>query len=304
MKKIDIHAHITNRPVEGIIYPNASLNVLQEEMEKYNIEKTVLLATYFPHRGTGITNFRLLDWINEDGWQEFSLFGSLDFEKYFYQGYNELEELAERGKIGGIKIYTSYQHIDLQGENFSQVRKLAGKHNLPLMFHMGYTHTGIKNKPFIAEKVTPSDIEFVAEYGQKIIMCHLAKPFTEELIQVVKRNETIYADMSGLIDSYRDKHELPQAVKLVEKVLGECGPDKLLFGTDFPVQTHKDSVYMIKSAMKDYSYEDKQKVYYDNAKGIILDNKREMISPPQYYYNGRASCYELDDDYDDLCEDD
>ena len=63
MKKIDIHAHITNRPVEGIVYKDATIKTLEQEMIKYDVEKAVLLATYFPHRGTGVSNFRMLDWI-------------------------------------------------------------------------------------------------------------------------------------------------------------------------------------------------------------------------------------------------
>lgn len=278
MKKIDIHAHITNRPIERIVYKDANINTLEKEMLKYDVEQTVLLATYFPHRGTGISNFRMLDWIKNYNCKaqsgKFLFFGSLDFEKYFYQGYNELEELAERDELNGIKIYTSYQKIDLKSDNFKQVLKLAEKHKLPLMFHIGYTHTGIKYNDFIAGEVKPSELEFIAQNGQKIILCHLANPFTDELIEVVKRNKTIYADMSGLIDSYKEKQNIPKSIESIKRFLSECGPEKLLFGTDFPVQTYEDSIYMIEQAMKDYSEKDKQKVYYENASNLLKNSSQ------------------------------
>ncbi|MBI5065937.1 amidohydrolase family protein [Candidatus Woesearchaeota archaeon] len=297
MIKIDIHAHVTNRPVEGITYKDATIKTLEQEMIKHHVEKTVLLATYFPHKGTGISNFRMLDWIKnynlETPFHEFLLFGSLDFEKYFYQGYNELEELAERNELSGIKIYTSYQHIDLHGENFKQVLKLTEKYNLPLMFHMGYTH-GRKDNRFIAGEVKPSELEFIAQNGQKMILCHLARPFTEELIEVVKRNKTIYADSSALLKSHVD---------LTKEFLNECGPEKLLFGTDFPVETYEDSIFVIENAMKDFSEKDKKQVYYKNAKKLILSNERKRISPLYSYYDdcGCSSWYEAYDSYEDFC---
>ncbi|MFA5084627.1 MAG: hypothetical protein WC475_04620, partial [Candidatus Paceibacterota bacterium] len=109
MKKIDFHCHTTNRMLES---GDATIGAILKKMEKFEIEKSVLLATYFPHKGSGISNFRLLDWIG--GRKELCLFGSLDFKNYFYQGLNELNELAERGDLKGIKIYTCYQDIDLK----------------------------------------------------------------------------------------------------------------------------------------------------------------------------------------------
>lgn len=50
---------------------------------KYEIEKTVLLATYFPHKESSISNFRLYDWIRDN--KRFLMFGSLDFDHFFYQ---------------------------------------------------------------------------------------------------------------------------------------------------------------------------------------------------------------------------
>ena len=92
MKKIDMHCHTSPREIEGIIPKSATIAQITAEMKKHEIERTVLLATYFPHKGSGISNFRLHDWI--EGNKKFLMFGSLDFEHYFYQGYNELEEMC------------------------------------------------------------------------------------------------------------------------------------------------------------------------------------------------------------------
>lgn len=304
MRKIDIHCHTTKRKIRNLIPKDASLETIEKEMNKHDIEKTVLLATYFSHRGTGVSNFRLLDWKMNYYFSEYAkyglrdhefiFFGSLDFEHFFNQGFSELEELAERTSVDGIKIYTSYQHINLGSDNFKRVLELARQHKLPLMFHVGYTHTGIQKNHFVAGEVKPKDLEFIAQNGQVIIISHLAKPFTDDLIEVVKRNPTIYSDMSGLIDSYDERHEIPAAIDLIKRFLGECGPQRLLFGTDFPVQTHKDSICLIEQAMREYSRTDKENVYYNNANNILVQFKaRQRMNSQRDYYDDQpeASCF-------------
>ena len=80
---------------------SATLDAIAAKMKEHGIEKTVVLATYFPHKTSGISNYRLLHWISKR--DEFMMFGSLDFEHYFYQGVNELNELAEERLIRGEK---------------------------------------------------------------------------------------------------------------------------------------------------------------------------------------------------------
>jgi hypothetical protein len=110
--------------------PDASSAAIEAQMKTHNIVRTVVLATYFPQKGTGISNYRLYHWLKDRA--EFSMFGSLDFEHFFYQGYNELEEMVAAGLISGIKLYPAYQQIDFDSAKFKQVAELAGKNRLPI----------------------------------------------------------------------------------------------------------------------------------------------------------------------------
>src|SRR3989338_539218 len=239
MKKIDIHCHTTPRKLEDLVVASASLDTIAEKMQEHNIEKTVLLASYFPHKQSGISNYRLYHWIHNR--QEFLMFGSLDFEHYFNQGYNELEELAASHALHGIKIYTCYQNIDLQSEKMQRVAQLAEKHTLPLMFHVGYSYSAMRTtgKISIANTITPKDIAEIAQQYPRlpIIIAHMGKPFFDQLIEGVKNTENLYADMSGLIDSKHDRSEIGESLEAIQRFVQECGSKKLLFGSDFPVQT-------------------------------------------------------------------
>jgi len=86
------------------------------------------------------------------------------------------------------------------------------------------------------------------------------------MIRVAKR-DNVHADMSGLIDSAFDEKEIKICIEEIKTFVGECGSGKLLFGTDFPVQTHKHSVYFIEQAVK--NVEEKKDIYYRNANTIL-----------------------------------
>ena len=283
MKKIDIHCHVTNRPLIDMAVEKADMRAVWDNMFEHDVDTVVLLATYFPHKGTGISNYRLVDWIRqfnlsefahkqlEEGVQKrFRMFGSLDFEHYYYQGLNEITELAEN-ILSGIKIYTGYQDIDLHSDKFTQVMRLAKEYNLPMMFHTGYSYRTRRQygKVAFADVVKVSDLEFVADQGIIVIASHMGKPHFDDTIATLQRNPNMYTDMSGLIDSKSDRDEIPESIEAVRRVVSECGPHKLLFGTDFPVQTHEDSINFVEEGMKGFSEADKQRVYYDNAVEVV-----------------------------------
>lgn len=271
--KIDIHCHITNRQVSGTLYDHAFFNTLLYEMDEYNIEKTVLLATYFPHKQSGISNYRLLRWIENSGSPErFLMFGSLDFQYYFRQGYNELEELSQQHLIQGIKIYTCYQEIDLHSTEFRSILDIAGKHNLPLMFHTGYSYASKRKygRDTVATPHSADTLCFLAEDNRdiKFIFSHMSKPFFHEIVGACSKYPNIYTDISGLIDSKYDAEEKPICVEEIKTFFRKCGPAQLLFGTDFPVQTVSDSVEFIQRAFKEDS-KTKGYVFKKNAEKVL-----------------------------------
>jgi predicted TIM-barrel fold metal-dependent hydrolase len=289
IKKIDIHCHATKRRLEHTITKVCDLDFIQSKMTENNIDKTVVLATYFPHKASGISNYRMHHWINQKNSlidekigrnkkKPFEMFASLDFENYFYQGINELEEMADEGLIIGIKIYTCYQEIDLNSDRFDKVLQIAESYNLPIMFHLGDSYSSMRKygRPTIATPVYPKDLETVVQKKEiNFIVSHLALPNVRDLTKLVNSNSNVYSDMSGLIGSFTKRHKIPYAVNLIKLFLDECGPERLLFGTDFPVQTHEDSVLMLDEALLEYSIDDKKNVYHNNAKKLLYGRNKK-----------------------------
>ena len=277
MKKIDIHCHTSDRAIEDVLDPDASTLNIITLMQKHDIKYTVLLATYFPHKQSGISNFRLLNWIDHS-WirgseHNFLMFGSLDFEHYFYQGYNELRELAIMGKIHGIKIYTCYQDINIISKKFETIMKLAELYKLPVMFHAGVSYAAYRKygKKTIARMYGANELVWVAKKYPNInfILSHLSKPDFGSMVDVAKHTPNVYSDVSGLIDSKHNAEEIPECIENVKIFVSEVGPSKLLFGTDFPVQSHEHSIQFVEEGMAGYSRKDRYLVYYDNAARLL-----------------------------------
>jgi len=265
MKKIDVHAHLPTFRAEKAVWD------LKRKMEEYDVEKTVILASYFPHKGTGLSNYRLYDIVRDH--EGLDMFGSLDFGNYFRQGVEELASLAEMGRVCGVKVYTGYQDVDLKSDNLKRLFSLVETYGMPVMFHTGYSFMAqrMQGTDSYTSMVGARELEFLVDSWPEVqfILSHLSKPYFNDMIDLAKKYTNVYTDMSGLIDSTHEQAELPDCVVETKRFLGEVGPTKLLFGTDYPVQTHEDSVYIVEEAMMGFSDDDKDLVYRGNVRRLL-----------------------------------
>ena len=244
-------------------------------MELHEVNRTVVLASYFPHKGTGISNYRLLRWLDKFDPTRlcFLMFASLDADRYPLMGYNEIEELANEGLIHGIKIYTCYQDISPNSDAINSVMELAALRKLPVMFHTGVSYAcqrkyGIRSP---AKLYTAEHFRLFATRHPEvnIILSHMSKPHFHEIVNVCTDCSNVYTDMSGIIDSAYDEKEIPICVEEIRAFLRSAGPQKLLFGTDFPVQTHQHSVRFIEEATHGMGDDVRSLIYFRNAERLL-----------------------------------
>jgi len=73
---IDIHAHTSKHELFNLHTATASIAALEKEAQQSGVSTIVLMATYFPLKGTGVHNTDLLERI--EGRPLFKMFGSLD----------------------------------------------------------------------------------------------------------------------------------------------------------------------------------------------------------------------------------
>lgn len=294
---IDIHAHTSSHKMWGLHTEDASIGKLKAEAEKFGVKKIALMATYFPFKGTGLHNLELLERIKDDNL--FLAFGSLDAMNDFENGIEELGELLRRNLIAGIKLYPGYQDFSRSnalGVKLFPVFELAGRYGVPIMFHTGELHHCCSRETRAAGRgkcgadgcfverlqyqAEPRNLVYAAEWFRevKFIFSHLGNPYFEQTREVMTEYPNIFTDISGqfISGSAEDTVEYRQTVvREIKKILAlENGIDRVMFGTDFPIQSYADSIDLIEALS--LSNEEKEKIYWRNA-GRVLNIETEEV---------------------------
>lgn len=214
------------------------------------------------------------------------------------QSENETEFLLDLAKnnaeIKGIVGWT-----DLQNENLEEKLLYYSKYNIikgfrhivqsesPGFFQNNRFLIGIKALQvfgfsydiLIYENQLKEAIEFVNKFtNQKFIIDHCAKPPIKNkrinewknLMNEIGKNENVYCKLSGLIteaewNMWNEKDLYPY----LDIVFESFGTDRLLFGSDWPVMllsgTYSRWKSLLEHYMNDFSQQEKQKVFVENA---------------------------------------
>lgn len=265
---IDIHAHTSAHTLWNLHAKSATISDLHQLANEFNISKIYLMATYFPLKKSGLHNLSLLERIVDD--ELFGCFGSLNLEEEnLAPAISELRYMAKYRFIEGIKLYPGYQNVVLSDSRFDLVYHLAEEFSLPVAVHLGELHfcctEEMRNKKdFRCDRQkceldergflsTPMQLARAAEKfpGVKFVACHLANPFFEEMREVMKNHPNIYTDISGQFYS-GSKEDTPQyraiIVEEIKKFLAlPGGMRRVLFATDFPIQSYQDSLNLVES---------------------------------------------------------
>jgi hypothetical protein len=286
MRKIDFHAHTSVHKLWGLHTQTATISDLVKLADKHDLKKIVLLATYFPFKGRGLKNQELLERIS--GNPLFCMFGSLDVMNNFEQGLQELRELAKQGKICGIKLYPGYQVFSPSDPKVFPVYELAQEFDLPVMVHGGELHHCCQEEDrklghFRCGKDCKIDqyghlsqpeafVEAVKKFPSvNFIISHLANPYFEELRKIMSLYPNVYTDISGQFVS-ATAEATPEYQQLITTEIRKFlalpqGVNRLMLGTDFPIQSYEDSINLIESL--NLTVAEKDQLYYLNAAKLL-----------------------------------
>lgn len=283
---IDIHAHTSVHKLWELHVESATISDLEKEADSNGVEKIVLMATYFPFKKSGLKNEALLERIK--GNEKFLMFGSLDVMNDFAAGLAELKRLADGRLIAGIKLYPGYQDFLASSPAVYPVYQLAEKYRLPVMFHTGELHGCCPHNErahdhFRCESCRIERLQYQSRPMQMIgaiqafpgvdfILSHLGNPYFAELRKVMAEHPNVYTDISGQFVSGSEEEDTPEyrreIVGEIKKIIAlPHGIDRLLFGTDFPIQSYRDSIDLIKAL--GLAKSDEQKIFHDNAVKIL-----------------------------------
>ena len=145
------------------------------------------------------------------------------------------------GDLGlkGIKLGPNYQNFDPLGEAAFRVYARAQELALPITFHTGTSPVRTADLDY----AHPRHFDRVAIAFPELMMvlAHMAHPWQETTIAVIRKHPNLYADVSALF--YR-----PWSFYNCMRLAEEWGVlHKLLFGTDFGVSTPQENLDALRS---------------------------------------------------------
>ncbi len=251
MKIFDCHIHCSERS-DDVLRSFAArkgfrydLTELLSMMNDNNVEGGLLLSP--PLRNGGIVpNSGTIKLCQKSGGK---LFPVLTVEPY-KPSVDAVVDLARKYEeyAKAFKILLGYYPIYPNDEIFSQLYDFAETQNIPVMFHTGDTATSNGS----LQHSHPRNIDPLANSrpNLKIVLCHFGNPWLLDAAELLYKHPNVYADISGLFSTgakYSQKY-----IKFLSKTLSEAiyfigTADKVLFGSDYPVENIAEAIEFAES---------------------------------------------------------
>jgi predicted TIM-barrel fold metal-dependent hydrolase len=172
-----------------------------------------------------------------------------------------------RKEIKAFKVRLGYVKASAESAVFNRLYDFAESEGLPVLFHTGDTafSTGdlARSHPLTLDGLANKREDLV------IILCHFGNPWFEDVAELIYKHPNVYADISGLTTggAYAEKYAEWLAKKISEAVYFAAGAEKIIFGTDYPITKHSETLALVKRLEVDEG--DKEKILHLNAERVF-----------------------------------
>lgn len=213
-------------PFSNAVTSTHTIPNLLAEMDLLQIEKAVVFPIKFGFPvGDSMTEW-YCDAIEKSGKKDrFIVCGSV--KPTAADAPQQIDAYKKKG-LKGIKLHPNFSRFHPSDKAAWPAYEAAQKNDLPVLIHCG--RTGQEPKKGIAKMVYTEDyadiknfIEPVESFPRlRFVLCHAGALQNEEAVAIAKKNQNVWMDVQG------------QSVKNIKKMIRELGPEKLMFGSDFP----------------------------------------------------------------------
>ena len=178
-------------------------------------------------------------------------------------------KLAEenRKEVKAFKVRLGYVKASAESPVFDGLYDLAESEGLPVLFHTGDTafSTGDLARPH------PLTLDGLANKREEltIVLCHFGNPWFEDVAELIYKHPNVYADISGLMTGgpYAERYAEWLSRKISEAIYFAAGAEKVIFGTDYPITKHSETLGLVKRLEVDEN--DKEKILWRNAERVF-----------------------------------
>jgi len=256
---IDVHTHLNNYHEEKVSSINECLDSLEASMAKSGIDQAMVLTSYkvTPNRPSTASVIEAID-----GRDHLHAIAGISFLHYTHNDLREIGDYLRSGLVKGLKLYPGYEPFYPNDSRLKVLYDMAVEFDVPVMFHSGDTYAP-SGRVRYSHPLHLDDVA-VDHPDLKIVICHVGNPWIKDCMEVVYKNQNVYADISGLVlGDFTDRFEKYMKGQLEEMILYAGEPAYLLFGTDWPISTM--SSYVKFMAQLDLPQEKKELILWKNA---------------------------------------
>jgi predicted TIM-barrel fold metal-dependent hydrolase len=260
---IDCHTHVNRYEDEDADALPLCLDRLQTAMRRNRVDHAIILTSYSvspgrPSARDVVNAVRHLANLHVVAGISWSTFSQADVD--------ELRDLLQARAIKGLKLYPGYEPFYPADPKLAPAYQLAEEFDVPVMIHTGDTYAPQgKVKYSHPLHVDEAAVDFPKV---KFLICHLGNPWFRDCMQVVYKNDNVYTDISGLtLGEFTDRFEEYIRQQLKEMILWGVNPNKVLYGTDWPLATMESYL----DFMNELSLppRDKELMLYANAASLF-----------------------------------
>ncbi|MDR0977574.1 MAG: amidohydrolase family protein [Endomicrobium sp.] len=257
---VDVHNHIWPQKIvykakyylesfikrELVVLPTAD-NLLSV-MDEAGISRSIIssVASY-PRQVISINN-----WLFSIKQKRFIIFASI--HPFFTDFNDELKRIRDNAL--GVKLHPEFQNFYFDDERVFPLYEKLEILKIPILLHCGGGITSLTEVRSAPHRVLKVIEKFP---GLKIIGAHMGGFLMWEEVLKKLAGKNIYFDTS---DSIR-----LMSKELLEQFFEKHGFDKIMYGSDFPIQAPKEEIEFIKSL--NISEENKQKIFFSNIRKFL-----------------------------------
>ena len=203
-------------------------------------------------------------------------FGAMhpDFENFE----EELERISLAG-IKGIKLHPVYQGLNIDDGKFIKILACACDFNLAVLIHAGWDIGFPGNDFAMPERIYKALKKIKIKSPKKIILAHMGGwRAWSEAEKFFADYDGIFIDTAFSLGSFTPNgdnfYKSPEECEMLSpekftKIIKSFGASRVIFGTDSPWSSQKESVESFK-ALKNLSDAEKNLILYQNAASIVF----------------------------------
>lgn len=270
-KKFDAHVHVlpderaaqflTN---EGPDAPWSRCGVEDylRRMDRYHIEKALLLPVndpYLYYQDPDETN-RFLGGLVRKYPDRFRAFADVTASGAYFIERTPwiLEDAVREYGLSGLKIHPANLHMDADDLRLVPVLRKAAELGVPVMFHANPCRLGFH------DNCAPDKINRMIQVfpDLEVITAHLGGMKWQDAV-----SGCTWADISYILPKLAALYGIRQT----NRILRAFGPDRLIFGTDFPDGAY-DAYFQILDQM-DFTDEEIEKIAWKNIESLLAKER-------------------------------